>query len=55
MKHLDLRMFWLRDQVEAQIIAPEYVPTQDMAADIFTKALAPVALVRCRSLLGMVV
>lgn len=53
MKHIELRHFWLCDQVEAKQIAPQYVPTQDMAADIFTKSLAPVPLARCGMLLGM--
>ena len=38
MKHLDLKSFWLHDQVEAGLI-PVYVPTSDQLADILTKAL----------------
>ena len=39
MKHLDLRHYWLRDQVDFGVIAPEYIPTAEMIADIFTKSL----------------
>ena len=39
MKHLALRLFWLRDAVQEGVISPTFVPTCDMVADIFTKAL----------------
>jgi hypothetical protein len=39
MKHLSLRLFWLRDAVQDGLISPVFVPTQEMAADILTKAL----------------
>ena len=39
MKHLSLRLFWLRDAVQDGLIGPTFVRTQDMVADIFTKAL----------------
>ena len=39
MKHLSLCLFWIRDSVQEGLIAPVFVPTQDMAADFFTKAL----------------
>ena len=39
MKHLSLRLFWLRDHVQDGLIAPTFVGTQEMAADIYTKAL----------------
>jgi hypothetical protein len=42
MKHLDLRFFWLRDMVNAGVIAVRYIPTADMAADLLTKVLARV-------------
>ena len=37
MKHLSLRLFWLRDAVQDGLVAPTFVGTQEMAADIFTK------------------
>jgi hypothetical protein len=39
MKHLDIKYFWLRDEVEQGNIAPVYIPTSDQIADIFTKPL----------------
>ena len=39
MKHLDLRFFWLRDAVSQKIISVSYTPTEDMTADMLTKAL----------------
>jgi hypothetical protein len=53
MKHLSLRLFWLRDAVEDGIIAPTFVTTHDMAADIFTKALDRLKLQKCVGMLGL--
>ena len=39
MKHLDLRFYWLREAVEAGIIDPLYVSTDQQVADILTKAV----------------
>ena len=41
MKHLDLRLYWLRDTVQESLISPVYVPTQQNIADLFTKAVQP--------------
>lgn len=49
MKHLDLRHYWLRDAVEAGHMTPIHVPTQEMVADILTKALPREKLEHCRS------
>ncbi len=38
-KHMQLRWFWLRDQIEAGDIRIEYIPTAEQVADIFTKPL----------------
>ena len=53
MKHLDLRFFWLRDQVEAKAIAVAYIPTDAMPADILTKPLGRLKVNACRQLLGL--
>jgi len=53
MKHLDLRFYWLRDQVEAGKLVPGFVPTNEMPADILTKALARIDVERCRRMLGI--
>ncbi|GLB39311.1 putative reverse transcriptase (RNA-dependent DNA polymerase) [Lyophyllum shimeji] len=39
MKHLDLCWYWLREQVGKKKIAPLHLPTEEMPADLLTKAL----------------
>ena len=39
MKHLDLRLYWLRDEVQKNKITVKYCPTDIMPADQLTKAL----------------
>ena len=53
MKHLDLRFYWLRDQVEAGLIAPEFIGTNDMPADCLTKALSKEGVEKCRVMMGL--
>jgi hypothetical protein len=53
MKHLDLRFFWLRDQVERGLIKVTYLPTADMPADMLTKSLERIKVERGRALLGV--
>ncbi|CAH9074493.1 unnamed protein product [Cuscuta epithymum] len=38
-KHIEVDCHFVRDAVQAQLIAPHYVPTTMQLADIFTKAL----------------
>ncbi len=38
-KHIDIRMLFIRDMIEAKSVAVEYVASADNLADIFTKAL----------------
>ena len=40
MKHLDLRYFWLRDQVQKKHISVDHQRTDEMPADLLTKSLA---------------
>ena len=54
MKHLSLRLFWLRDAVQDGLISLTFVATQDMAADIFTKALDRFKVQKCARMLGLV-
>ena len=53
MKHLDLRFFWLRDQVKARVLVPHFVGTENMPADILTKALDIPRIKRCRTSMGL--
>jgi hypothetical protein len=38
-KHIKIRYFWLKDRVECKDVLVEYMPTEDMIADILTKPL----------------
>jgi hypothetical protein len=53
MKHLSLHLFWLRDAVKDKVILPQFVETQNMTADIFTKALDHFNVQRCARMLGL--
>ena len=53
MKHLSLRLFWLRDHVQDGLISPTFVGTQEMAADIYTKALDRFKVQKCAEMLGL--
>jgi hypothetical protein len=53
MKHLSLHLFWLQDDVQAGLIAPKFVGTQNMAADIFTMALNQFKVQQCIGMLGL--
>lgn len=53
MKHLDLRTYWLRDAVDRDIMAPEYIPTAEMTADILTKAVPAPKVKFCREAMGI--
>jgi hypothetical protein len=53
MKHLDLRFYWLRNEVEKGIIALVHLRTDDMPADILTKALSRPKVLGMQKLLGL--
>ena len=38
-KHIEVKYFWIRQQVEEDRLRVEYCPTNEMIADIFTKPL----------------
>ena len=54
MKHLDLRFYWLRDEVEKGMIKMVHLPTDLMPADILTKALGRVKVGKMVDMLGLV-
>ncbi|KAJ3013542.1 hypothetical protein NUW54_g1564 [Trametes sanguinea] len=53
MKHLDLRFYWLRDEVAKGRIAIEHLRTSDMPADILTKSLAKPKVLEMVKMLGL--
>ena len=55
MKHLDLCFYWLRDQVEMKRIFPVYLETEDMPADLLTKALPKPQVLKLRKEMGLVI
>jgi len=54
MKHLDLRFHWLRENVEAGMIIPKHVGTDDMIADCLTKPLNKIKHNKDRIGLGLI-
>ena len=53
LKHVDLRWHWLRDVIEAGYIDPVHLSTDDMPADLLTKALPRVRVQYLRRLMGL--
>ena len=39
MKHIDVMYHWLREKVEKGLLKLQFVPTDDMVADVLTKTL----------------
>ena len=53
MKHLDLRFYWLRNEVEKGTISIHHLRTDEMPADVLTKPLARVKLLGMAHRLGL--
>jgi hypothetical protein len=53
MKHLDLRFYWLRSRVEKGTITVKHLRTEEMPADIMTKALTRVKVEEMVKLIGL--
>jgi hypothetical protein len=53
-KHMDIRNFYVRDEIENKQIKVTYCDTANMLADIFTKPLGRVIFLRLRPRLGVV-
>ena len=53
MKHLDISIHWIHDEVKNGQIAPHYIHTDDMTEDIFMKALPCLAIKRHQHALGV--
>ena len=54
MKYLDRHYYWLREKVEMQTITPEYLPTDENAADLLTKSLTKPKVEKFRKEMGLV-
>ena len=54
MKHLDLAYFWLRDKVVEKRIQVVHLRTEDMPADLLTKALPKPQVAKLRRMMGLV-
>ncbi|ODQ69604.1 hypothetical protein LIPSTDRAFT_32455, partial [Lipomyces starkeyi NRRL Y-11557] len=48
-KHIDIRYHFIRERIESKEVALVHKPTEDMLADVFTKALARERFQRLRS------
>ena len=53
MKHLDLRLYWLRDKVEHGMVNPDFIPTGEMLADCLTKCVPAPKVRFCREKMGV--
>jgi hypothetical protein len=54
MKHIDLKYYFTKEAIERKLITFDYVATEEMVADIFTKVLDEQTFVRNRRMLGLV-
>ena len=52
-KHIDIRYHFIRKSISREIIEIRYCPTENMVADIFTKALPVKTFKHLRTLLGV--
>jgi hypothetical protein len=50
-KHIKIRFFWLKERADLKDILVEYMPTEEMIADILTKPLQGDLFIRLRKAL----
>ena len=49
MKHIDVMYHWLREKVEKGLLKLQFVPTDNMVADVLTKGLVRMKHEKCRT------
>ena len=52
-KHLDIKLHFLKDLVKSRIIHLKYIPSEDQVADALTKAVPKISFSKIRVLLGL--
>jgi hypothetical protein len=53
-KHIDIRHHFIKEKINEKLIKVEYVSTEDMLADIFTKAVPRIKHFRAFELLALI-
>ena len=53
-KHIHTRYHWIREAIRRRILDIQWIPTTQMAADGFTKALSTQSFARFRNMIGLV-
>ena len=52
-KHIDVMYHWLREKVEKGLLRLQFVPTDNMVADVLTNTLVRMKHEKCRNGLGI--
>lgn len=52
-KHIDTRFYFVKDYIDRGVTECVYCPTDDMLADVLTKALAQGKFIKCRLQFGL--
>ena len=52
-KHIDIRLFFIRELVKAKVLQLEYIKSEEQISDIFTKGLNKETLTKLKSQLNI--